>query len=75
MEINKYVDWSFEAGKAAEAPGKRLLCDEFLALMESVVQTPTMEIITDQGRVNAFRSPSVARGAKKEAALAAEAQL
>lgn len=74
--INKRVDQYFEASKAANALGKRLLRnDAFPASIASLVQTQTMDVITNQQRVNIFRSTSMATNAKNDAAVATEANI
>lgn len=74
--IKGLVDQYFEAGKAAEALDKRLLCnDAFLATIASFVQTQLMDAITDHQRFDACRSTSVPTSANKDTSLAAEVSI
>lgn len=58
--IDKRVDKYFETGKADGSIGKQLLLDHwFLALIASIVQPKTVDAITEQCRVNVFRSTSM----------------
>lgn len=71
-KTNKHLDKHLEAGKAAEALDKRLLCrDEFLADIEWFVQSGTMNAITHQRTVHIIGSTSMATSAKKDAGVAA----
>lgn len=55
--LNKYIIQYFEAVKAAKGLGKRLIYnDEFLAPLESFVQTETLDTITDQRMFDLLKS-------------------
>lgn len=74
--INNHVAKFFEAGKTSKGLGKGLLCyDKFLAPKLSIVQTQTMEAITDQQSLDVLGSMSMAVSAKKDVDVAAEHSL
>lgn len=73
--VEKHVDRYFQAVKATEQHGERLLRSKrFLAPIVSFVQTDSMDAITDQHSVNIFASPFKATDAKEDAVVTAEAK-
>lgn len=74
--INKQVNKYSKVCEAAEALCNRMPHnDDFPAQIASMVYTKAMVTVTEQRRLDVFRSVSIANGAKLEAALAPEASL
>lgn len=74
--ISKYVDKYFEANKATEALGKRMLGnDELPTSIASLDKMPTKDATIGQKIVDVFGTTSMEICPRKNAVMAAEADL
>lgn len=74
--IENKVEKYFKAGKAAEALGRWMPCnDELLKLIASYIQEKKLDAIVDRRKVGTFGTTSIGNLANWDTAVAADADL